>query len=108
MLLNAENLDKIQYKTKRVKLEKADAEINVALIPVSLIEEAKAMKGKTENDEKVIEVSMKILMSAVVDDKGNPVFKTKEAFESLPLAIQTQIQEAVFEYNGLSGDVEKN
>ena len=101
MLLTSENLDKIQYKTKRVKLEKTDAEINVALIPVSLITAAH------ESDDKD-DVGFRILQASVVDDNGKPVFSKVEDFEALPLCVQKEIQEAVFDYNDLNERSEKN
>ena len=106
MLLTSKNLTDIKYKTKRVTLEKAEAEINVALIPVELINEAKKSidGGKDAED-----VGVKILMSSVVDDDGKPVF-TAETYKALPLAIQNEILEAVYIYNGLSDaeELEKN
>ena len=104
MLLTAKNISEIKYKTKRVKLEKADAEINVTLIPVELINETR----NADEDSKET-LGMKILTQSVVDDNGVAVF-TAETFSSLPLALQTEVMDAVFEYNGLSGseELEKN
>ena len=105
MLLTAKNLSEIKYKTKRVKLEKAEAEINVALIPTELIDEARtaSQSGGDTND-----VGMKILLASVVDDNGKPVFESVGSYESMPLAVRNEIMDAVFEYNGLDGDLEKN
>ena len=104
MLLTSKNLSEIKYKTKRVKLEKADAEINVALIPVSLVNEA-----RSAGEEGKEELGIKILMASVVDDNGDSVFAA-ESFKGLPLAVQSEITEAVFEYNGLTDaeELEKN
>ena len=85
-----------------MKLEKADAEINVALIPVELIKEARNNPDDPES------TGIKILTASVVDDNGEPVFNT-ESFELLPLAVQKEISEAVHEYNGLGNkEPEKN
>lgn len=107
MLLTSGNLGQIKYKTKRVSLKTAEVEINVALIPVSLINETKEVKKK-EGD--MVSMGMKILMTAIVDDAGNPVFSTIESYESLPLAVQKEITDAVWDYNGLNddGEIEKN
>jgi hypothetical protein len=105
MLLNSKNLSEIKYKTKRYKLEKAEAEINVALIPVELMAEARKVGDKDKES-----TGMKILIAAVVDDNGKPVFESPEAFQSLPLAVQNEIADKVYEYNGLIDDrtLEKN
>ena len=116
MLLKADNLSQLKFKTKRIKLEKAEnTEINIALLPSSLILEGRNLKeiqDVKEKSEKMDEYGLKILMAAVVDENGEPVFTTAESFESLPLAIQNEITEAVWEYNGLSGkgveNLEKN
>jgi len=103
MLLTAKNLSEIKYKTKRVALDKAEAEINVALIPTEMIEEAM----QSDDHETT---GLKILMASVVDDNGKPVFETPEVFKSLPLAVRNEILDAVHEYNGLGGneELEKN
>ena len=103
MLLTSKNLSEIKYNTKRVQLEKADAEINVGLIPVSLMNEA-----KNATDENQEEIGLKIILSAIVDGEGNPVFESFDEFELLPLAVRNEILNAVHEYNGLSENTEKN
>lgn len=105
MLLTSGNLSEIKYRTKRVKLEKADAEVNIALIPVRLMNEAKKTAEKDREP-----VGLKILMASIVDDNGKPVFETAEAYKSLPLAVQSELLDAVHEYNGLSDvkELEKN
>ncbi|MBN1807182.1 MAG: hypothetical protein JW837_18190 [Sedimentisphaerales bacterium] len=115
MLLTAENLSEIKFKTKRVKLEKADCEINVALIPASLVQEGQEIKDLEEPEEKSTKLNdygLKILMASVVDDNNKPVFTTQESFESLPLAVQKEIIKNVWDYNGLSAqgikEIEKN
>lgn len=107
MLLTSGNLGQIKYKTRRVALKTIDAEINVALIPVSLVNETKAAQEKCDD---MVSMGMKILMSAVVDDQGNPVFADQESYESLPFAVQKEITDAVWDYNGLTdnGEIEKN
>lgn len=107
MLLTSENLSEIKYKTKRVKLEKADAEINVALVPVSLVQEAIEANKTGDNEDTV---GLKILLSSVVDDNRNPVFTSPSDFESLPLAVKNEIMKAVLEYNGFKkpDELEKN
>jgi hypothetical protein len=110
MLLNAENLSQIKFNTKRVQLKIADAEIIVALLPGAVFSEAIEMKGKDNND--LQSYGLKLLMTSVVDDKGNPVFTTPESFETLPPVVQKEILDEVFNYNGLSAtsikDLEKN
>jgi len=132
MLLTKENIDKIKYKTKAVPLAKANAEINVALLPASLLSESRERRKEAENKLEKIkndkpettledvlndmpdneELGFKIIKFGVVDDKGESVFETQESFNELPLAIQSEIQEAIFDYNGLSeksqGELEKN
>lgn len=130
MQLNASNLDKIEYRTKRHKLEKADAEIFLALVPGSMMDEAQkiiAASPKPEKKEdlkgaqqktydkkmaaysKAIKVfGFKILSASVVDDKGVPVFKDVKAFEALAPALQDEITTAMYDYNGMSeGSVEE-
>jgi len=132
MLLTKENIGKIKYKTKAVPLAKANAEINVALLPASLLSESRERRKEAENKLEKIkndkpettledvlndmpdneELGFKIIKFGVVDDKGESVFETQESFNELPLAIQSEIQEAIFDYNGLSeksqGELEKN
>jgi len=132
MLLTKENIDKIKYKTKAVPLAKANAEINVALLPASLLSESRERRKEAENKLEKIkndkpettledvlndmpdneELGFKIIKFGVVDDKGESVFETQESFNELPLAIQSEIQEAIFDYNGLNeksqGELEKN
>ena len=103
MLLTSKNLRDIKYNTKRVQLEKADAEINVALIPVDLMNEA---KNATDEDQESI--GLKIILSAIVDNDGKPVFESFDEFELLPLAVRNEILDAVHEYNGLKENTEKN
>lgn len=110
MLLTSQNLAEIKFKTKRIALEKADAEINVALVNGELVAEGQQIdKG---DSEALQEFGLKVLMGAVVDDNGKPVFENKESFESLPLAVQQEIMDAVYDYNGLgkqsSEELEKN
>lgn len=102
MLLNSQNLKNLKYKTKRVKLEKAEAEIIIALLPVSLIQDARKIKDLGDDNPEAESFGFKIINSAIVDEKGDAVFATKESFESLPLAVQSEIQEAIWDYNGLS------
>ena len=99
MLLNAENLEQIKFKTKRVKLTKTDAEINVALLSGALAAEMRDFKKGSDDLDAM---GFKMLSAAVVDDAGNPVFESKEAFEALPLAVQNEILEAILDYNGMS------
>ena len=113
MLLTSENLKQIKFKQKRVKLQKAeDTEILVALLPASLIAEVRDLQGNDAQSEESQAVGLKILMTAVVDEEGKPVFTKSEDYEALPLAIQHEILEAVFEYNGLTessrNEIEKN
>lgn len=93
MLLTAKNLDQVKFNTKRVKLTKADAEINIALIPVDLMDEA-----KNTGDQEA--VGIRIITTSVVDDNRDPVF-TPQTFKTLPVALQNEIMDAVCEYNGL-------
>ena len=88
--------------------------MNVALLPGSFVQEARECmdKNKTEDDADAKDFGLKILMASVVDDKGKPVFETGESFDSLPPAVQAEIMDAVWDYNGLSKasveDMEKN
>lgn len=103
MLLNANNLDNIEYKTKTVSLTKAKGtEILVALLPACLIDEARISEVKDAESEEATSFGMKVIMKCVVDERGNPVFGNEKAFNSLPLAIQSEIMDAVLDYNGLS------
>ena len=105
MLLTSKNLSDIQYRTKRIKLEKVDAEINVALIPVELINES---RKAVENGDDTEPIGMKILMASVVDDQGNHAFESEDDYKSLPLAVQNEILDTVYDYNGLTEEPEKN
>lgn len=110
MLLNAQNLSQIKFNTKRVQLKTAEVEIIIALLPGAVFSEALEMKGKDKDD--LQSYGLKLLMTSVVDDKGNPVFTTLESFETLPPVVQKEILDEVFNYNGLSTtsikDLEKN
>ncbi len=95
MQLNSDNLDKMEYRTKKVKLKKAkDIDINVALLPGSVLDDSTKM---SEED-----FTFLLLSKTVVDEKGEPVFKTNKEFEKLPLAIRSEILEAIYEYNGMT------
>ncbi|KKN11906.1 hypothetical protein LCGC14_1021870 [marine sediment metagenome] len=124
MQLNADNLNQITYRTKRHQLKKADAEIILALVPGSMMDEAQKIiadspKPKKEDDlkgpqkkeydkkmdaySKAIKVfGFKILSASVLDDKGDPVFKDVKAFETLAPALQEEITTAMYDYNGMS------
>lgn len=112
MLLTSANLSQIKYKTKRVSLKKADIEIMVALLPASVTKLAKDIKTQEEDSEEMKNFGFEIISKGVVDDKGQPVFNSLEEFESLPQAVQLEIQEAIFDFNGLSvksqKQIEKN
>lgn len=95
MLLTSENVGSLTYKKKKVKLEHADAEFYVALIPVSLIKDA---KDAGDSDE----IGLKVLQCAVVDANNNPVFESYDTFASLPPAVQKEIMDAVWDYNALT------
>ena len=105
MLLTSENLKDIKLKTMRFKLEKAEAEVNIALLPMSIIAEARSEKEKGEHDPE--DFGFRVLQAGVVDDKGKPVFKTIEDYNNLPPALQIEINNAVFEYNGLGTKAEE-
>ena len=124
MLLSAENLSQIKYRTKRHQLKKADAEIFIALISGAMMDEAKKITDRSPEPEKnddfskaeqkvynrkmaayikaISDYGFKILSVAVVDDKGDQVFKDIKEFEALPMAVQEEIMEAVYEYNGMT------
>lgn len=121
--LNADNLNEITYRTKPYQLKKADAEIILALVPGSMMDDAqkviddspKPKKGddlnaiqKKRYDKKMAayrtaikDFGFKILTISVVDDKGKPVFKDVAAFEALAPAVQDEIMDAVYDYNGM-------
>lgn len=105
MLLNSKNLSEIKFNKKRIKLEKADAEIFVTLISGALVAELK--KAKEQNSDDYQSLGIKVLMQSVVDEQNNPVFATRESFEELPFALQQEITNAVLSYNGLSDDAIK-
>ncbi len=123
MLLNAKNLNEITYRTKRHQLKKADAEIILALVSGAMMDEAQKITDGCPEPEKKDDFSkaeqkaydkkmkayskamkdfgFKILSASVVDDKGAPVFKDVKEFEALAIAIQEEIMDAVYEYNGM-------
>ena len=131
MKLNADNLKDITYRTKKHHLKKADAEITLALVPGSLMDEAQKIIAASPKPEKKPAASsmdtdvnkaqqkdydkkmaayskaikafgFKILSASVVDDKGAPVFKDIKAFEAMAPAVQEEITEAAYDYNGLT------
>lgn len=124
MLLSAKNLNEITYRTKRHQLKKADAEIILALVSGAMMDEAQKITDANPEPEKkddfngvqqktydkkmaayskaVKDYGFKILSASVIDDKGDPVFKNVEEFEALALAIQEEIMDAVYEYNGMT------
>lgn len=124
--LSADNLNEITYRTKRYELKKADAEMVIALVPGSMMAaaqkitadnpEPKKEDGLDAKQQKVYEKKLaayqtamsdfgfKILSASVVDDKGKPVFKDLAAFETLAPALQEEIMDAVYDYNGMGPD----
>ena len=108
MLLTAENLSKIKYKTKRVKLQKAEAEIFVGLLPASMVKSAKDAKFDDGESKDAEQFGYEIIKTCVVDDKGEPVFTCNEDIDNLSPAIQAEIIEAVNNYNGLSEKAQKH
>lgn len=131
MLLTSSNLSQIKYKTKRVSLKKADIEIMVALLPASVTKESVRLKREKDDlldglsdeekqqaleswsgTESLKNLGFEIIKNGCVDEKGEPVFQSIEDFENLPGAVQLEIQEAIFDFNGLSvksqKQIEKN
>ena len=126
MLLNADNLNEMKYRTKRHQLKKADAEIILALVPGSMMDDAQKIIAASPKPEKKEDLNpaqqkvydkkldayskaikafgFKILSASVVDDKGDPVFKNVKAFEALAPAVQDEITTAMYDYNGMSDD----
>ena len=108
MILTSKNLETVKFKTKRYSLEKADAEVIVRLIPTSMITDSKdALENGQEQS-----FGMTLIKYCVVDENGDPIFKTEESFESLPLAVKKEILDVIYDYNGLSDvsqkEVKKN
>jgi len=87
MLLTSQNLSEMKLKTKQFTLQTAEAEINVRLLTSAEIEDLKLVRD--------------IIMAAVVDNNGKPVFENAEAFDSLALAVQKEIMDNVWDYNCL-------
>ncbi len=108
MLLTEKTVDEVEYVTKKVKLKKANAEVIIALVPGSVMVEARALADKKDDPDAMRNFGFKILSSSIVDEKGEPAFTTIESFEKLAPAVQDEITAAVYDYNGIGEGSSEN
>lgn len=101
MLLTEKNVGQVTYRVKKVPLKKADAEVNIALVPGAVMIEARELAGKKDDPDAMRKFGFKILSAAILDENGKPAFTSIKAFEEIAPAVQDEIMEAIYEYNGM-------